>query len=97
MKRLSRMLQVAAICAFLTNPAVMDATVETLVVGGVAVESGTKKSWDLHAGETALGPVMIPVTVINGREDGPHLAVTAACHPMELTGVMTTIRLGKGD
>jgi predicted deacylase len=89
---------VAIALALLTNPAVLGAAArdaENLIVGGVTVESGTKESWELHAGDTALGPVNMPVTVINGRKEGPHLAVTAACHPMELTGVMTTIRLAK--
>jgi predicted deacylase len=98
MKRANRVLQIIFICAFLVYPVVTVASATTgdaLTVGGVTVESGTKKSWELHVGDTALGPVEIPITVINGREEGPHLAVTAACHPMELTGVMTTIRLAK--
>ena len=98
MIRKSSVLLVVIVGAFLTNPAPMDASAEnreTLIVGGVTVESGTKESWDLHAGETALGPVRIPVTIINGREERPQLVVTAACHPMELTGVMATIRLAR--
>lgn len=87
---------VAVVCALFGHPSAMGASVqngEVLIVGDVSVDAGTKKSWDLHAGETALGSVDIPVTVINGGSKGPVLAVTAACHPMELTGVMTTIRL----
>jgi predicted deacylase len=95
---MSIVLPVTVISALLANPAATDASAgsgKALIVGGITVESGMRKSWDLHVGETALGPVRVPVTVINGSNEGPHLAVTAACHPMELTGVMTTIRLAR--
>jgi predicted deacylase len=91
-------LPITVVCGFLGFSSALQASVrdgETVIVGDVSIDAGTKKSWDLHAGETALGPVKIPVTVINGIKKGPHLAVTAACHPMELTGIMATIRLAK--
>lgn len=59
------------------------------------VEPGEVKTFELEAGETALGPVRIPCTVVAGAEKGPRVAVTAACHPMELNGVMTAARLAK--
>ncbi|MEJ8569133.1 succinylglutamate desuccinylase/aspartoacylase family protein [Elongatibacter sediminis] len=59
------------------------------------IAPGEVKEFDLKAAETAAGPVTIPCTVIRGAEDGPVLAVTAACHPMELNGVLASIRLVK--
>ena len=59
------------------------------------VEPGEIKTFELDAGETALGPVQIPCTVISGANKGPRVAVTAACHPMELNGVMTAARLAR--
>ncbi|WP_168694334.1 succinylglutamate desuccinylase/aspartoacylase family protein [Sphingomonas flavalba] len=62
-------------------------------IAGKAFERGTKTTFDLAVGETALREVTVPVTVICGHQDGPTIAVTAACHPMELNGVLTAIRL----
>ena len=62
---------------------------------GIDVERGTKRSWRMAAGETALGSIELPLTVIHGAKQGPVIAVTAACHPMELNGVMTSIRLAR--
>jgi predicted deacylase len=70
-------------------------TEQSITIAGIEVRRGTKKSWELDAGETVLGKVGVPITVINGRKKGPTLAITAACHPMELNGILTTIRLAK--
>ncbi len=66
-----------------------------MVIDGVRVEMGTKKSWDLLAGETAAGKIAVPITVANGSSEGPVLAVLAGCHPGELNGIVTSIRLAE--
>lgn len=64
-------------------------------IGIHEIAKGNTKSFALTAGETALGAVDVPCTVINGSQTGPAVAVTAACHPMELNGVLASIRLAK--
>jgi predicted deacylase len=68
---------------------------EPLVIDGRTIEPGTKKSWTMIASETALGPVGVPVTVINGKEAGPVFAITGATHPSEITGVLASAFLAK--
>jgi len=68
---------------------------EALVIDGKTIEAGTKESWSMIAGETALGPVGVPVTVINGKENGPVFAMTGATHPSEVTGVLASALLAK--
>lgn len=64
-------------------------------IGKNKIAKGSVKSFALPAGETALGDVDVPCTVINGSQKGPTVAITAACHPMELNGVLASIRLAK--
>lgn len=59
----------------------------------MTIKKGQVRSFELAAAETAFGKVELPCTVIRGKESGPVLAVTAACHPMELNGVLASIRL----
>ena len=66
-----------------------------MLIDGVQVAPGVKKSWSMPACDTCLGPESVPVTVVCGSKPGPTLAVTAACHPMELNGVVTSIRLAQ--
>ena len=54
-----------------------------LKVGTIKVERGHKGTGYLLAGETPLGKVEIPITVINGIEPGPKLAMTGGFHPRE--------------
>lgn len=62
-------------------------------IGGIRIERGEKKSWDLPVGETALKQVTVPCTAIRGAKVGPTLVITAGCHPMELNGILSTVRL----
>ena len=34
-----------------------------------------------------VNKIEVPVTVINGANDGPTLTITAGCHPNELVGM----------
>lgn len=78
--------------ATLSAPAVAN---EALVIDGKTIEAGTKESWTMIASETALGPVGVPVTVINGKGEGPVFAMTGATHPSEVTGVLASALLAK--
>lgn len=83
---------------FLTCLIIMSAQAvanETLVIDNKTIKAGTKESWNMQAGETALGPVGIPVTVINGKNNGPVFAITGATHPSEVTGVLASAFLAK--
>jgi hypothetical protein len=62
-------------------------------IGGIRLESGEKRTWDLPVGESVLKQVTVPCTALRGSQDGPVMAVTAGCHPMELNGILAAIRL----
>lgn len=78
------------ICFLLTNLRIF-----SMQIDGVSIERGTKKSWKIVAGETALGKLEVPITVISGAEDGPTLAVMAGCHPGELVPIVSAIKLSR--
>jgi hypothetical protein len=57
-------------------------------MGDVVVEPGTMKDIRVKITETyAATPLFIPVTVINGLEEGPSLFVISALHGDELNGI----------
>jgi len=66
-----------------------------MIMAGLKIAKGSKKSWDFYAGETAAGKVLVPLTVVEGSNDGPVLAVLAGCHPGEYNGVASSVRLAK--
>lgn len=65
----------------------------TLKVGTIEVENGNKKTGYLQAGETPLGKVEMPITVINGAKPGPTLAMTAGFHPREYASIESLTRI----
>ncbi|MEJ8569178.1 succinylglutamate desuccinylase/aspartoacylase family protein [Elongatibacter sediminis] len=98
MKRLNPLKQVLVHCVFVTCLVALSAQAvanEAFVIDGRTIQPGTKESWNMQAGETALGPVGIPVTVINGKRNGPVFAITGATHPSEVTGVLASAFLAK--
>lgn len=63
-------------------------------VGGVAVKAGTRSAIDLPITDLSTHtPVTMPVVVVHGRRDGPHLFVCAALHGDEINGVEIIRRL----
>jgi predicted deacylase len=61
---------------------------EALKVGDVAANPGETRWGSATSVELRDGTrVSLPVIVMNGREKGPRLAITAATHPTELVGV----------
>lgn len=63
-------------------------------VDGVQLNPGEKRTWDMRVGESALRSITVPCTALRGRKDGPTIAITAGCHPMELNGILAAARLG---
>ncbi len=64
-----------------------------IAVRDVAAGRGEKTQGWLTIGETASGPLRIPLVIINGREDGPILCVTAGVHATEYAPIDAVIRL----
>ncbi len=57
-------------------------------IGGAEVPPGARVDLRLSVSESYIGDRMsIPVTVLNGEEDGPRMFVTAAVHGDELNGI----------
>ncbi|MGB5210139.1 MAG: succinylglutamate desuccinylase/aspartoacylase family protein [Gammaproteobacteria bacterium] len=71
-------------------------TGKTVHINGVDVAPGTRKTLPLPVAMLyTRTPVEMPVNVINGRNDGPRLFVTAAIHGDELNGIEIIRRLRK--
>jgi len=64
-------------------------------ISSFEVEKGTKKSGVLKVVERSLGPIDVPITIVNGIESGPILCVLAGEHGCEYAGIETCIRLSK--
>ncbi len=61
---------------------------EPVTVAGVSVEPGTRRDLAPTASESFTGDrTTLPLTVLNGAEDGPRIFVTAAVHGDELNGI----------
>lgn len=95
MKKMYQAIQIFVYYIGLTMVSAPSVANEALVIDGKTIGPGTKESWTMMASETALGPFGVPVTVINGKEDGPVFAITGATHPSEVTGVLASSLLAK--
>jgi predicted deacylase len=67
-------------------------TLEALQVGGLVVEPGTRKSGFLDVPGTG---VRMPITVVNGVEEGPRVLITGGVHGGEYPGIDAAIRLAR--
>ena len=65
---------------------------ETLKVCGLTIERGTKLRTYLPVPDTN---VKIPLTIINGENDGPTLLITAGIHGGEYPGIAAAMELGR--
>ena len=64
------------------------ADVEPFTFSGGIVEPGETANVRYTISETYLGePIRLPVTIINGEQPGPKVALTAAAHGDELNGI----------
>jgi predicted deacylase len=59
----------------------------------VSAASGEKVRGWLEIGETSSGPLRLPLVIINGREDGPRLCLTAGVHATEYAPIDAVMRL----
>jgi uncharacterized protein len=64
-----------------------------IAIRDIAAASGEKTQGWLTIGETASGPLRMPLVLINGREDGPVLCVTAGVHATEYAPIDAVMRL----
>ena len=68
----------------------------SITIGGVTVKAGTRKSIDLSLPTLySHSPVYMPVHVINGKQSGPIMFVSAAIHGDEINGVEVIRRVLK--
>jgi predicted deacylase len=64
-----------------------------VAIGEVRATPGTKAEGWLAIGETASGPLRIPLVIINGHEDGPTLCLTAGVHATEYAPIAAVMEL----
>jgi predicted deacylase len=64
-----------------------------IVIRDIAAARGEKTQGWLTIGETASGPLRMPIVIINGREDGPVLCLTAGVHATEYAPIDAVVRL----
>ncbi len=69
------------------------ALAQTFQVGSLTVPSGRKQSGFLIVPKGADGETQIPVTVVNGAERGPSLAVIAGIHGYEYPPILASQRI----
>lgn len=64
-----------------------------LAIRDIAADSGARAEGWLTIGETPAGPLRVPVVLINGRDDGPVLCLTAGVHATEYAPIEAVLRL----
>ena len=64
-----------------------------IAIRDLTAQRGEKKHGWLTIGETASGPLRVPIVLINGREAGPVLCVTAGVHATEYAPIDAVMRL----
>jgi predicted deacylase len=64
-----------------------------IAVGNITALPGQVTRGFLPIGETATGPVQLPVVLINGEADGPVLCLTSGVHATEYAPIEAVMRL----
>src|SRR5580704_15135996 len=62
-------------------------------IGNVTAERGQVARSFLQFGETATGPIQIPIIIIHGESDGPILCLTAGVHATEYAPIDAVLRI----
>jgi predicted deacylase len=62
-------------------------------IGQVSADRGHVARGFLDVGETATGPVQLPIVIINGASQGPVLCLTAGVHATEYAPIDALMRL----
>ena len=65
----------------------------SVAIRAVAAAPGARARGWLDIGETAGGPLRVPLVIINGHEDGPRLCLTAGVHATEYAPIDAVMRL----
>ncbi len=65
----------------------------TIVIRNISAERGQVSRGFLDIGETAAGPIQVPVVIINGASDGPVLCLTSGVHATEYAPIEAVLRL----
>lgn len=64
-----------------------------IAIRDVAAASGERVRGWIDVGETPGGPVRMPLVIVNGRDDGPRLCLTAGVHATEYAPIDAVMRL----
>lgn len=64
-------------------------------IRGIAADRGQRAQGFLTIGETASGPIQLPVVIVNGAEDGPVLCLTAGVHATEYAPIDAVMRVAQ--
>jgi len=64
-----------------------------VAIRDVRASRGEQVQGWLSIGETAAGPLRIPLVIINGAEDGPRLCLTAGVHATEYAPIDAVMRI----
>ena len=64
-----------------------------VAIRDVRASRGTKTEGWLSIGETASGPLRVPLVIINGNDDGPRLCLTAGVHATEYAPIAAVMEL----
>ena len=64
-----------------------------LRIRDVTAECGERAQGFVTIGEAASGPLQLPVVIINGRDDGPILCLTAGVHATEYAPIDAVMRI----
>src|ERR1700722_17706857 len=64
-----------------------------IAVRNITALPGQRTRGFLHIGETATGPIQLPVVLINGESDGPVLCLTSGVHATEYAPIEAVMRL----
>ena len=58
----------------------------------IAAKRGAKQHGYLTVGETAMGPIQIPLVIVHGAKAGPTLCITAGVHAAEYPAIDAVLR-----
>jgi uncharacterized protein len=64
-----------------------------LEIGSVRAAPGERAQGFVDVGETATGPVAVPLVIVNGKTAGPVLCLTAGVHATEYAPIEATFRI----
>ena len=66
---------------------------EMIKIGNIEVDRGEKKSGFLDVADGPISKISMPVTIIQGKVEGPTLLVTSGTHPCESAGVAAVLKI----